>query len=138
MKNKKMWIGLGITAIIIMVLYVTTLKTDEDKVVGKWNWYNSDNEIDFSITCNEDHTGEYYLYGQTYPMDWHISDGLIYLDVRDEYGQVTIYKYSYKQDGVVLLLKDEYGESRLYLDGKPRNALEGKAEAGTYTEWSWG
>ena len=71
-------------------------------------------------------------------MDWHISDGLIYLDVRDEYGQVTIYKYSYKQDGVVLLLKDEYGESRLYLDGKPRNAVQGQEEAGTYTEWSWG
>ena len=70
-------------------------------------------------------------------MDWHISDGLIYLEVRDDYGQVTIYEYSYKQDGVVLELENENGTIRLYLDGKPRNAVQGVEEAGTYTEWSW-
>lgn len=106
-------------------------------MIGKWNWYNSDDVIEFSVACNEDHTGEYYLFDQTYPMDWHISDGFIYMDVRDEYDQTTVYKYSYKQDGVVLLLENEDGKIRLYLDGKPRNALEGVAEAGTYQEWPW-
>ena len=70
-----MWIIFCITAIIIMVLFFATHKTDEDKLIGKWNWYNSSDEIDFSITCNKDHTGEVYLYGKTYLMNWHISDG---------------------------------------------------------------
>ena len=48
--------GLVVTAIVVLVLFITTHKTDEEKVFGKWNWYNSDNVIDFSITCNEDHT----------------------------------------------------------------------------------
>lgn len=63
-------------------------------------------------------------------MDWRISDGFFYMDEKDEYGQVTSFKYSYKQDGIVLILENENGKIRLYQDGKPRNAVEGTELAG--------
>lgn len=138
MNNKKFWICLVISiSAILLIVYLATRKTDEDFVVGKWNWYNSDDVIDFSITCNEDHTGEYYLYGQTYPMDWHISDGIIYLDVRDENGKVTIIEYTYKSSGVVLVLEGDNGKIRLYQDGHPRSAVEGVEQADTMEHTWW-
>lgn len=125
MKTKKLWIIAAITAIIIVILFFATYKTDEERLIGKWNWFDTSGEIGFSITCEKDHTGEVYRYGKTNSMEWHIDDGFFYMYERNQYGQVTEYKFTYKQDGVVLLLENEEGELRLYLDGKPRNAVEG-------------